>query len=86
MSSLGAAIGYAYTSAAAFKLAKEENNKRIMFFGIMGTIIAIILAILLLVPIEGLNCSLGKESYICLVLWIIIGIFFYFSSKRKTDI
>lgn len=83
MSSLGAAIGYAYTSAAAFKYAKQANNKKIMATGFVGTIIAIIFAVLLLVPIRGLDCSLGKESYICLVAWVLIGVCFYNNSKNR---
>lgn len=85
MSSLGAAIGYAYTSAAAFKYAKQANNRKIMATGLAETIIAVIFAVLLLVPIRGLDCSLGKESYICLVAWIAIGVFFYNNSKNKAD-
>lgn len=83
MSSLGAAIGYAYTSAAAFKYAKQANNKKIMATGLVGTVIAIIFSVLLLVPIRGLDCSLGKESYICLVAWIAIGAYFYYKSKGQ---
>lgn len=76
MSSVGAAIGYGYTSAAAFKLALKEKNKGIMFTGITGMIFAVICAVILLVPIEGLGCSLSKESYICLVVWTVLGIVF----------
>lgn len=83
MSSLGAAIGFGYTSAAAFKYAKQERNKGIMVTGIIGTIMAILFAVLLLIPIPGLSCSLSIPSYICLVVWIIIGIVFYFKSVKK---
>ena len=38
--------------------------------------------ILLLVPIPMFNCSLGKESYICLVIWIIMGLIFYIRSGK----
>jgi len=77
MSSLGAAIGYFYTSAAALYFGKKENNKTIMFTGLLGSIMGIIFAILLLVPIPAFNCSLGKESYFCLIVWVILGIIFY---------
>ncbi|MDO4977483.1 MAG: APC family permease [Eubacteriales bacterium] len=83
MTSLGAAIGYGYTSAAAILFARRENNKGIVITGIIGTIMAIILALILLVPIPVLNCSLGKESYFCLVAWILLGLIFYFSPKKK---
>lgn len=82
MSSIGAAIGYGYTSAAAFKFAKKENNVGIMITGIFGLIMAVVFVVLLLVPIPMFNCSLGKESYICFLVWIILGILFYARSKR----
>lgn len=86
MSSVGAAIGYAYTSAAAFKYAKMSGNKKIMLTGIVGCAFAVIFAVLLLVPIRGLDCSLGKESYVCLIVWAIIGTFFYqISNVKKND-
>jgi len=86
MSSIGAAIGYGYTSLAAFKYAKKEKNTGIMITGIIGAVMALAFMVLLLVPIPMFNCSLGKESYICLIAWIVIGIVFYFTAKkRKTD-
>lgn len=83
MSSLGAAIGYGYTSAAAMKFAKKEGNINIMITGAFGLIMGIVFCVLLLVPIPMFNCSLGKESYICLLIWIVLGIIFYISSRKK---
>lgn len=89
MSSVGAAIGYGYTSAAAFKFAMKEKRTGIMITGLLGTIFAIVCAVILLVPIRGLSCSLGKESYICLGVWIVLGIIFSVSMKinknKKTE-
>ena len=83
MSSIGAAIGYGYTSLAAYRFAKEEKNTGIMVTGIVGAIMGLAFIVLLLVPIPMFNCSLGKESYICLIAWILIGTLFYLTSKRK---
>lgn len=77
MSSIGAAIGYGYTSAAALIVAKREGNLSILITGVLGVIFACVFAILLLVPIDMFNCSLGKESYFCLVIWMILGLVFY---------
>ena len=82
MSSLGAAIGYTYTSAAAFKYAKEIGDRTTIITGAVGTMFAVIFAALLLVPIPVLNCSLSRESYICLVVWIGLGLLFYNKKKR----
>lgn len=83
MSSLGAAIGYGYTSAAAAKYAKQEKKTSILITGIFGTLMAIVFAVLLLVPIPSLSCSLGRESYICLIVWIVLGLIFYLGSRRR---
>ena len=83
MSSIGAAIGYGYTSLAALRFAKKENNKWIMATGIIGVIMALAFIVLLLVPIPMFNCSLGKESYICLAVWIVLGVIFYFTAKKR---
>ncbi|MGM9551700.1 MAG: APC family permease [Clostridia bacterium] len=83
MSSLGAAIGYGYTSAAALKLSLKEKNAGIIITSIIGTIMAIIFMVLLLIPIPLFNCSLGKESYICLLIWIVLGVVFYVTSRKK---
>lgn len=57
-----------------------------MLTGIIGCVFAVIFAVLLLVPIRGLDCSLGKESYVCLIVWTIIGIFFYrICNVKKND-
>lgn len=77
MSSLGAAVGYGYTSVAAMINAKKEGNGEIVFTGILGMVFAAIFVILLLVPIEMFNCSLSMESYVCLVIWIVCGAVFY---------
>ena len=83
MSSVGAAVGYGYTSAAAYRYAKKEGEGGIMFTGILGTIMALVFIILLLIPIPMFNCSLGKESYICLFIWIALGAVFYAGRKNR---
>jgi amino acid transporter len=83
MSSIGAAIGYAYTSAAAMKFAWQEKRWTIVCTGAFGTVMGILFAALLLIPIPMMNCSLSKESYICLIVWVLMGIVFYFQ-KRKS--
>lgn len=82
MSSLGASIAYAYTSAATLKFAKSEGNRSSVFSGIIGVVMGIIFCILLIVPIPVFNCSLSTESYICLILWIALGVMFYIHGKK----
>ena len=83
MSSVGAAIGYGYTSAAALKFAKAERNYGIIITGVLGVVMAIVFAFLLLVPVPMLDSSLGKESCICLVVWCTVGVLFYMKSRKR---
>ena len=85
MSSVGAAAGYGYTSAAALKLAKTESNTRIMFTGALGVVMSVIFLVLLLIPISGLNCSLSSESYICLSVWVILGVIFSAINRKANS-
>ena len=77
MASTGAAIGFAYTSLSAAKYSMQEKRTDIMIFGILGFILSLMMAVLLLVPLPGLNVSLGSESYSLLFFWIVIGTLFY---------
>lgn len=86
MTSLGAAIGFGYTSASAFKFAKKEGNKRIAMSGLLGTVMSCIFAALLLVPVPMLDCALGRESLICLAVWSAMGIVFYVYTKRHRGV
>ncbi len=83
MSSLGAAIGYGYTSLAAYKFAKKEGRTGLMITGAIGALMGLIFCILLLVPIPIFNCSLGKESMVCLVIWIVMGVVFFLTTRGK---
>ena len=66
-----------YTSIVAFKYAKLNNDKIIMVTGIIGFLCACFFAALLLVPLPYFNISLSKESYFFLIIWILIGYYFY---------
>lgn len=82
MASIGAAIGYFYTSAAAFKLARVEGNNYFqMMISLLGVLLSIGFVALLIVP--GMPGYLTKPSRIALIIWIILGIFFYIFSYKK---
>lgn len=83
MSSIGAAIGYGYTSFSSLVHSIKDKKISIIITSILGTVFSIIFVIILLVPIPGLNCSLGKESYICFAIWTVLGFVFYCARKFK---
>lgn len=83
MSSTGAAIGYGYTSAAALKYALRERKPGFIVTGVLGTLLSVLFAVLLLVPIPAFSCSLGRESYLCLLVWVALGAFFFLKTRRS---
>ena len=58
-----------------------ENNKKQAIWGILGTICGAIFLVLLVVP--GTASSLYKESWICLIVWAILGVIFYLVKKDE---
>ncbi|MCR4818124.1 MAG: APC family permease [Fretibacterium sp.] len=81
MSAIGGAIGFGYTSLAARKYAREEGRMDIEIFGTLGFIFSIFFAMLLLIPFPKLNCSIGQESWLLLVLWTVMGIIFFLRTQ-----
>ena len=77
MASIGGAVGFAYTCMAACKYAVVEKRRDIAILGSIGAALSGIMALLLFVPIEGLNISLSQESYISLLIWVTIGVAFH---------
>ena len=73
VNTVGATIAYAYTSAAAFVLAREENNRTIKITGGIGIFMALIFNLFLLLPNIWGESLLATESYLILVLWSIFG-------------
>ncbi|MBQ9686738.1 MAG: APC family permease [Oscillospiraceae bacterium] len=83
MSSTGAAVGYGYTSAAALKLALAEKRPSMVACGLLGLLFSIVFCVLLLVPLPMFDCSLSRESYICLIIWVFLGSVFYLTAGRS---
>ena len=86
MSAIGASIGYFFTSAATLVTTRKDKDgtKLLKTMSIIGVIFSLTFMILQLVPIPGLSgVHFGKESYLMLVIWLIIGALFYLS-QRKT--
>ena len=55
-----------------------DGTKFLKVMAIIGIIFSVIFMILQLIPIPGLSgVHFGKESYIMLIIWVIIGLIFY---------
>ncbi len=85
LTSFGAIVGYGYTSAAAYKIAKTENNRKIMVTGMIGAVISAIFGIVQLVPRLAALDAMGSEAFLLLSLWCLLGFVFYWRTvKRNT--
>ena len=85
MSAIGASIGYFFTSAATLVTHKrdQDGNAFLKAMAVLGVAFSAIFMVLQLIPIPGLpNVHFGKESYIMLIAWIVIGLAFY-AKQRK---
>lgn len=85
MSAIGASIGYFFTSAATLVTARKDGDGTgfLKVMAATGVVFSAIFMILQLVPIPGLSgVHFGKESYIMLVIWIVIGLVFYAMQRR----
>ena len=88
MSSIGASMGFFFTSASALKkMRKDKDVKGILkVMAALGMIFSITFMVLQLVPIPGLSgVHFGKESYLMLLVWVVLGIIFYFGRKKKVN-
>ena len=85
MSAIGASIGYFFTCASTLVTIKRDGDgtKLLKMMSIIGLIFSSIFMILQLIPIPGLNgVHFGKESYLMLVVWIVLGFIFYLKQKK----
>ncbi|MCR4591331.1 MAG: hypothetical protein K5668_10990 [Lachnospiraceae bacterium] len=66
LTSFGAIVGFGYTSASAYKLAKMEGKSAIKITGFAGTILSVIFIIVQLVPrLTPWNPCVPKRSCCC---------------------
>jgi len=85
MSAIGASIGYFFTSAATFVTIKrdKDGSRTLVLMSILGVVFSVIFMILQLIPIPGLSgVHFGKESYLLLIVWVAIGLYFYVKQRK----
>ena len=84
MSAIGASMGFFFTSASAFKKLVAEKDGGLLLKGmaVTGVVFSLLFMVLQLIPIPGLNgVHFGKESYLMLVVWIVIGAVFFLTKR-----
>lgn len=80
MTSVGAAIVFAYTTASAAIIAKRKGDWIQMGIGIMGCIFSLFFLSLLIIP--GMPGYLTFQSRVVLLVWIAIGFVFYLKIRK----
>ena len=86
LTSFGAIVGFGYTSAAAYKIAKTEGKKRVQFTGLLGTAISVLFAIVQLVPRLSAMEAMGSEAFLLLSLWCLLGFVFYWRTVSRSTL
>lgn len=85
MSSVGTGIGYLFTCLAARRVllgsTGVSDKATRLFCCYVGTLTAVMCIVLLLVP--GSPAHISAASQWCLVVWVAMGFFFYFSNKSE---
>ena len=77
VSSIGAAIAYGCTSAAAYSFARKNGDALTKATGLAGTAMSIVFCLLLLVPNGILGNVLSAKAYLVLSIWCIVGFAIY---------
>ncbi|MBR4513446.1 MAG: APC family permease [Lachnospiraceae bacterium] len=85
VASIGACVGFIYTSAAAFVTAKKEGNTFFKINSVAGIIFAVAFLVIMLAP--GLSyLAPGISTWLLLALWTMIGFGYFWQAFHKIDI
>jgi len=85
MSAIGASMGFFFTGAAAYRklCLDKDGNPLLKTMAILGMVFSVIFMILQLIPIPGLvGVHFGNESYMMLLVWILIGVVAFFMKSK----
>ena len=81
MTSVGAAIVFAYTTGSAAVIGYRNGSKKYAVFGVIGCLFSLFFLSLLIIP--GMPGYLTFQSRIVLFVWILIGVAFYFTIRKS---
>lgn len=86
MSAIGASIGYLFTCLSTLVTMKRDRDGS-PFLKVMarvGVVFSTAFMVLQLIPIPGLRgVHFGRESYLMLLVWIVLGVVFYLTKGKK---
>lgn len=88
MSAIGASIGFGFTCLSTLVTLKRDGDGSLFIktMAIIGALFSAVFMFLQLVPVPGLSgVHFGKESYMMLVIWIVLGVAFYLFKGKQFD-
>ena len=88
MSAIGASIGFCFTCLSTLVTLNRDKDGSVFvkIMASLGALFSVGFMVLQLVPIPGLpGINFGKESYIMLIIWIVLGIVFYLFKGKQFD-
>ncbi|MBR4745937.1 MAG: APC family permease, partial [Desulfovibrio sp.] len=80
---LGGTLAYGYTSASACAAGRAEGRPLACVLGAAGTALALLLALVLLLPTSWEGTNAGPESHLFLAVWSVLGLFVYRYVARR---
>ena len=86
MSAIGASIGYFCTCAATIVTLRRDRDggRALHALAIIGMCFGAAFIVLQLIPIPGLSgVHFGRESYLMLLIWVVLGIAFYIRQRKS---
>ncbi|MFI3170687.1 MAG: APC family permease, partial [Faecalibacterium sp.] len=81
MTSVGTSFVFLYSTAAAIKLARAEENRKQCYISFVGMAAAAFLLILLVIPC--MPGYIGHTAMALLFIWIVLGFIFYFIDRKR---
>ena len=84
LTALGAIIGFGYTSASTWRLARKSGNRKFVALGALGTVISVAFILVQLTP--GLTAleTMGTDAFLLLMIWCLLGFLFYLKTAATT--
>ena len=86
MSAIGASIGYFFTCASTLSTARRDGDGTpfLKAMAAIGVCFSAAFMVLQLIPIPGLSgVHFGRESYIMLAVWLLLGAVFYVAQRKN---
>ena len=86
LTSFGATVGFAYTSAAAAKIARQEGEQSVCVTGMIGAAVSGVFALVHLASRVFTVETMCGPSFLMLAVWCLLGFLFYWRTMRQSDL